>query len=89
MHLRAERLGARRESAAVGWPFALPVCSRWMNRIAVIAVTWEGLLPWLSGGSASRKLLLFGFDLDVLMFDVEAQAIVNVHIYVADPYQGE
>ena len=34
-------------------------------------------------------VLFSGFDFDLLTFDVETQVVVDAHVLICDPYQGE
>ena len=42
-----------------------------------------------SSGGAAVDLLLFGLNLDALMFNVQPQARIDTHILIGNPYQGK
>jgi hypothetical protein len=42
-----------------------------------------------SGSFALLDVFLFGRNLQVLMFDVEAEAVVNAHVLIGNPDKGE
>ena len=43
----------------------------------------------ISGCFALLDVLFPGFDFDLLTFDVETQAVVDAHVLIRDPHQGE
>ena len=80
LSLAAARVGTR---TAVGLNFQLSL--RLNSRTNCFGLLRSGRLAT----SIGIDLLLLSLDLNLFVFDVEAQAVVNAHVLVRDPHQGK